>query len=157
MDLAVQEKIFFWNVHKPVDSAKSPEYFLEVTNMNVKNEAFIVFKNLIENQLNIEDEICLEDILVPNWCRIHNEAHFKFTCSLCMDAINQVADPMEPPEQHEESIQQEVIGEKGLVLEELEIFLDVGENGSERQEDILVNNNDTCLDKSCVGDSAEVH
>lgn len=53
-----------------------------------------------------------QDLLLPNWCRVHNAAHFEFDCCLCQMAVKHVKEsatpriempkeaPIEPPAGH---------------------------------------------------------
>lgn len=103
VELALQGQIFFWDVPKPEATVQS-----DIPSPPSSIEEFTRFKNLIENQFGLEEELCLEDVLSPWWCRIHRAPHSEFTCSLCIEAVSQVKAQFGLPEEPEESITSKV-------------------------------------------------
>lgn len=83
VELALQGQIFFWDIPKPKELVQ-PDIHSRPSSI----EEFTRFKDRIENQFGLEEELCLESVLSPWWCRIHRTPHSKFTYSLCMEAAN---------------------------------------------------------------------
>ena len=52
------------------------------------------FKNFVtrtvQQGMELGDQTPIRDLLLPNWCRIHNAFHSELSCSLCTVALEQV-------------------------------------------------------------------
>lgn len=48
-----------------------------------------VFKN-IQQGVELGNRACIQKLLLPNWCRIHDTAHSEFSYAMCKVALNQI-------------------------------------------------------------------
>lgn len=56
-----------------------------------KNELFSNFrKKICRYAQHLDCQSSIKDLLLSDWCRVHNAAHSEVTCSLCRVALNQV-------------------------------------------------------------------
>lgn len=85
VELALQGQIFFWDIPKPEEIVQP-----DIPNPSSSIEEFRRFKDRIENQFGLDEELCLQNMLSPSWCGIHHTPHSEFTCSLCMEVVSQV-------------------------------------------------------------------
>lgn len=44
----------------------------------------------VQDQLNLGDKMDFKELLLPNWCRIHDASHSEFDCCLFQMAIGQI-------------------------------------------------------------------
>lgn len=65
----------------------------DVASSSEENELFSSFRDFsckcAEQAQHLNCRIFIEDLLLPNWSRVHNVAHSEITCSLCRAALNQ--------------------------------------------------------------------
>lgn len=52
---------------------------------------------LIRDWSKLRYQVDLEVLLLPSSCKLHDFPHFKFTCELCQEAIEQVKEQVEQP------------------------------------------------------------
>lgn len=44
----------------------------------------------IQQGIELGNLACIQDLLLPNWCRIHNAFHSELSCTMCKIALEQV-------------------------------------------------------------------